>query len=305
VDALMTLGVLQRDLMIESNVDAYQSILQLPADMLARARTIYTTWRGKRNALREQRSEKLAAYNIRDAADVVLFGRYQVLKDLVLASFKGDEWTEKHGRSVNYKLSPDSPEKEIYWRQFLKLYEGVTMSAFGTVELIKLDNPAYQGAVDLFLRYAGQSIDPVQATRAWMVFSGYTDSSGKNIVMRNVEVWISEDDSSKTEIVDDAATDYRAFMLGTIKGTESAFSVAPEFRTAHKGKRSKIRIEWLAQPDDAWELWVDGNHAGNVQDRENAFHTEVFEFSSIPASITIRKKAGNPKFHILEVCSDD
>jgi len=220
------------------------------------------------------------------------------------ASFNGDGWNAKHGKKMNYKVSPRLPEKEIYWRQFLKLYEGVTMSAWGGTELFRLNTPAYQAALDVFMKYAGGEMDPAKTEHAWMVFAGYCDWSGKKIKQRNVGYWLAEDDSSKTETVVDASDDHRAFMLGTIREKETTLSIAPEFRQAHKGQSATVSIEWLAEPGDAWELLADGKRVGGARGTQNGFQIDEFELRALPSRITVRKQRGNPKFHIVEVGLD-
>lgn len=217
------------------------------------------------------------------------------------ASFKAEEWNAKHGREPNYNLIPRSAEMAIYWRQFLKLYEGVTMSAFGASELLLLDNPAYQAAVDLFLKYSGGEMDVMQTQYAWMVFAEYTDW---NLVpqFRNVGYWLTEDNTSKTEISTETSEDgdYRSFHLASLTGDETSLTVAPEFVQSHTG-RAVVSIEWKAASGDAWELYSDGEKMGRAESTSEGFVTNTFEHTSVPENLTIRKISGNPKFHIVEV----
>ena len=217
------------------------------------------------------------------------------------ASFRAEEWNAAHGREPNYSLVPRSAEMAIYWRQFLKLYEGVTMSAFGSVELFLLDNPAYQAAVDIFSKYAGGEMDVTQTQYAWMVFAEYTDWN-LNPQLRNVGYWLSEDNTSKTAISADTTegADYRAFHLASLTGEETSLTVAPEFVQSHTG-RAVVSIEWRGEPGNAWELYSDGVKMGNAESTSESFVTNTFEHTSVPEKLIIRKISGNPKFHLVEV----
>lgn len=217
------------------------------------------------------------------------------------ASFTAEQWYANHGREPNYNVLPHSVDMEIYWRQFLKLYEGVTMSAFGGVELFLLDNPAYQAALDLFSKYAGGEMDVMNTQYAWMVFAEYTDWN-LNPTMRNVGYWLSEDNTSKTEISTDTFKngDYRGFHLASLTGEETSLTVAPEFVRSHDG-RVLVSVEWKAESGDAWKLYCDGVKRGEANSTGTGFLTSSFEHVCVPEKLIIRKKSGDPKFHIVEV----
>jgi hypothetical protein len=228
------------------------------------------------------------------------------------ASQEAVAWNQRHGRMPNYKHVPRTPEQDIYWRQIVKLYEGVTFGAFGTVEFQQLPNPAYQAAIDIFCKYSGEHFNPSRSTAAWTVLAGFVDWK-LNIQHRNVGYYLTEDNTSKTTIAFNCdENDHRGFMMAEIANKETSFSIADEFLTEYKNKKAKVSVEWLANPGDQWEvLAVNGGRqkslgkisAGSKREyRVDSVDLSELNFAKgTEGHIVLRKLSGKPLFHLIEV----
>ena len=227
-------------------------------------------------------------------------------------SQKAVAWNQRHGRMPNYKFEPRTPEQDIYWRQIVKLYEGVTFGAFGAVEFQQLPNPAYQAAIDIFCKYSGEHFEPSRSTAAWTVLTGFVDWE-LNIKHRNVGYYLTEDNTSKTNIAFNCdENDHRGFMMAEIANEETSFSIADEFLTEHKNKKAKVSVEWLGNPGDKWEvLAVSGGEEKSLGEisagSKREYRVDAVDLSELnfakgtEGHIVLRKLSGKPLFHLIEV----
>ncbi len=216
-------------------------------------------------------------------------------------------------QGTDERKNAKSREREIYWRQILKLHCNVKWSATYMGDLNNTGQKAWDEGFEMFNRYSGKRIHPASAAGAFLVFATF-NKYGDGETIDNIGYFIRQTSPDAMVDLNDIGkiTDHYGQKAKKLTGQELLLGVDKQFAEIVKGRRISIRVTSYAQNQSEWKIRI---RRGSIYDEPQPDHEEgeswvtrtyLYESSGLPGNgqddLIIEKTGINdPVFHKVEI----